>query len=93
VVITVGRPAVAAHVRNHADEILSDEPPTTPIEFANKTNVTINGSNGSDSFLVNNPTATAGLQKLTIDGQNGKDTVNNVALAAGVELILANIEK
>jgi hypothetical protein len=93
VLITIGRPAVDAHMRNHGDEILSDEPATTPIEFANKTNVTINGSNGSDSFLLNHPTAAAGLQKLTIDGQNGKDTLSKVALAAAVELVLASIER
>jgi hypothetical protein len=92
VIIDVDRHALPAHLK-HGDEILSDEPPTTPVEFANKANVTIFGGNGNDFFLVNNPTAATGLQSLTIDGQNGPDVVNVQAAPPGVTLTTQSIEE
>jgi len=92
VLIDVDRHALPAHLR-HGDEILSDEPPTVPIEFANKTNVTVFGGNGNDFFLVNNSTAATGLQSLTLDGQNGPDVVNVQAAPPGVSLNVSAIEE
>jgi hypothetical protein len=95
VIIDIGRPALSAHQKNHGDEILSDEPPTTPIEFANKTNVKIVGGNGGDLFLFNNPNTATGLAKLTLDGGNGKDVANIQAepLNVNVDVILVNMEE
>jgi hypothetical protein len=44
------------------------------LDFANKTNVTINGLGGADHSTVNNPSPAAGLRQLTIDG-GGPGTV------------------
>jgi hypothetical protein len=38
------------------------------LDFANKTNVTVNALGGSDHVTVNNPNPAPGLQRLTIDG-------------------------
>jgi hypothetical protein len=93
VIIDIGRPALRAHLK-HGDEVLSDEPPAIPIEFANKTNVSIFGGNGNDFFLVNNPTATTGLASLTIDGANGPDVVSvQAALSAGISFNVSNVEE
>jgi len=94
VLIDIGRPALSAHLK-HGDEVLSDEPPTIPIEFANKTNVNIVGGNGSDLFLLNNPNTATGLQKMTINGGNGKDVVNVQAVPVNpsVDLVLLGMEE
>jgi SdrD B-like domain len=94
VFIDVGRPALSAH-QKHGDEVLSDEPPAIPIEFANKTNVSIFGGNGGDFFLFNNPNTATGLAELTIDGGNGKDVANIQAepLNVSVDVVLVNIEE
>ena len=94
VLIDIGRPALSAHMR-HGDEVLSDEPPAIPIEFANKANVEIVGGNGSDFFLLNNPNTATGLQKLTINGGNGKDVVNVQAepVNPSVDIVLLGFEE
>jgi SdrD B-like domain len=93
VIIDIDRHALPAHLKGHGDEILSDEPPTTPIEFANKANVTVFGGNGNDFFLVNNPVGATGLQSLTLNGQNGPDVVNVQAAPPGVAMSYPDIEE
>ncbi|HYO76123.1 MAG TPA: IPTL-CTERM sorting domain-containing protein [Thermoanaerobaculia bacterium] len=54
------------------------------IDFANKTNVTINGVGGADVFTVNNPTPAPGLATLTLNGTADTNTFritpNSVAI-------------
>jgi len=92
--ITIARSALKAHA-GHGDEILSDEPPTTPIEFANKGTVTVMGGNGGDFFLFDNPNTATGLTKLTLDGGNGRDAVDLQAepVIVGVIVDVSKIEK
>ncbi|HEY8750134.1 MAG TPA: hypothetical protein VIM11_19270 [Tepidisphaeraceae bacterium] len=44
--------------------------------IANKTNVTINGLGGADTFTLGKITTPAGLTSLTLNGQDGDDTFN-----------------
>ena len=44
------------------------------IDFANKTNVTINGVGGTDIFTVNNPNPATGLTTMTFNGTSATDT-------------------
>ncbi len=48
-----------------------------PIEFINKTTLTINGKAGSDTINLNNPNTPTGLTAITVDGGDptGSDTV------------------
>jgi hypothetical protein len=43
-------------------------PPFEPCTFARKTNVTISGGNGADTFIVTNTVPATGLSKLVLDG-------------------------
>jgi hypothetical protein len=65
----------------------------TPITFANKTNVTINGLGGNDVFILNNPHPAAGLSQLTLDGGSGQNVVIERNVPPGVTLTLTNIQK
>ena len=47
-----------------------------PIEFANKTSVTINAAGGNDAVTLNMPTPATGLQNLTVDGGGQVDGLN-----------------
>src|SRR5262249_28338874 len=69
----------AADIINVVDGLPVSGTPTTQInsgtggtfellDFANKTNVTINGLGGADHITVNNPNPAPGLQHLTVDG-------------------------
>src|SRR5207253_6475913 len=44
------------------------------LDFANKTNVTINTGGGTDIVTVNNPTPAAGLTTLTVNGDTAAET-------------------
>jgi Ca2+-binding RTX toxin-like protein len=47
-----------------------------PIEFGNKTTLTINAGAGQDTISLNNPSTPTGLTGITINGGNGNDTIN-----------------
>lgn len=49
------------------------------VEFINKTNVTVNGLGGDDTFTLNNPTPATGLTSLIVDGGIGADTLTTTA--------------
>lgn len=55
------------------------------INFANKTNVTINALDGADQISINNSLEGVGLASLTVNGDNGDDTlfVTGTGLVAG----------
>ena len=59
-----------------------------PVEFANKTALTINGLSGSDTINLNNPSKPTGLTGITVNGGDptGSDTlvVNGTAAAGTV---------
>jgi len=95
VIIDIGRPALKAHLNNHGDVILSDEPTTTPIEFANKGNVNILGGNGSDFVVVDNPNTATGLQNMNIDAGRGRDVfhVRSEPLDASVMVTMLNCDE
>ncbi|MGE3467423.1 MAG: beta strand repeat-containing protein, partial [Pyrinomonadaceae bacterium] len=54
------------------------------INFANKTNVTVNGGSGDDLVTVNFTAAAAGLANLALNGNNNIDDVNILALPAAL---------
>jgi hypothetical protein len=54
------------------------------INFANKTNVTINSGTADQTILLDNPTAPVGLASLTINTNAGPDQVTVTAAPAGV---------
>ncbi len=65
--------------------------PATPpafelINFANKTNATINGTEGENSVSVNSATASTGLMTLDINTFGGGDQVLFSAVPAGVDV-------
>ncbi|MGR9074283.1 MAG: hypothetical protein ACU833_14585 [Gammaproteobacteria bacterium] len=45
------------------------------IEFANKTQLTINGQNGSDDIVINYADTPPGLAKIVVNGGNGDDNI------------------
>jgi hypothetical protein len=47
-----------------------------PIEFGNKTTLTINAGAGQDTISLNNPSMPTGLTGVTINGGAGNDTIN-----------------
>lgn len=51
-----------------------------PIEFSNKTDVTLNAGSGDDTIVANNSNLPTGLQTLTLQGDNGNDTIRFEAL-------------
>ena len=55
-----------------------------PIQFANKTAITINTAGGDDWVAVNNAAPAAGLTSLTVNTGDGQDHLAEVALPAGV---------
>ena len=54
-----------------------------PMDFANKSNVTINAGTGDDTVVLNNSAAATGLGSLTLDTWSGSDTVNVLSTPAG----------
>lgn len=54
------------------------------INFANKTNVTVDGFAGADNITINLPTVAAGLNALTVKGGSSSDTITLQANATGV---------
>ncbi len=54
------------------------------VNFANKTNVTVNALGGVDTITVNNSNPATGLKTLTVDSGDGNDTVNVLATPATV---------
>ena len=57
-----------------------------PIEFSNKTALTLDGMGGDDTIIVNNPNTPTGLTALAADGGTGNDTLivnaNNQAVVS-----------
>jgi hypothetical protein len=60
------------------------------INFANKTNVTINGNGGGDTFNLNSTTPAAGLSTLAVDSTSGgvSSTFNVLAMPSSVSVSL-----
>ncbi|WP_406699414.1 Ig-like domain-containing protein [Singulisphaera sp. Ch08] len=56
------------------------------MNFANKTNVTIEGAQSATSLTINNPTAADGLETLTLNTQGGSDQAVIIAAPLAVEL-------
>ena len=54
------------------------------VDFANKTNVTVNGLGGADTIIVNNPNPGLGLTTLTVDGGAGSDVTDVLATPSSV---------
>jgi hypothetical protein len=59
-------------------------PAMTPILVADKSQVTVNGSAGKNTFFVDNPSAAAGLQILSVQGGGEGDNFNTVTTASNV---------
>ncbi|HEV3025829.1 MAG TPA: hypothetical protein VGX76_25320, partial [Pirellulales bacterium] len=84
---------------NQGDDGMSDDlhgmrtQAFTPITFANKTNVTINGLGGADVFVLNNPHPAAGLSQLTLDGGAGQNVLIERNVPPGVTLTTTNFQK
>jgi hypothetical protein len=70
-----------------ATQVNSGNIPTfVPVNFANKSNVIVNGVGGSDTFTINNPNSAAGLASLTVNGSNAANTFNVQAMAAATTI-------
>ena len=59
------------------------------LEFSHKTTLTLEGSNGNDTFAINNTTTPTGLTAISVDGQIGNNTLvvdanNNPVLSSDV---------
>jgi len=65
----------------------------TPITYANKTNVTVNGLGGDDFFLVNVHHAATGEQSLTLDGGAGFNVAAIRHFPDNITLTLENINR
>lgn len=46
------------------------------VEFANKTTLVINGLDGDDDIVLNNPNTPTGLTAVVVNGGNGNDTIS-----------------
>ncbi|MFZ1699275.1 MAG: choice-of-anchor D domain-containing protein, partial [Pyrinomonadaceae bacterium] len=56
------------------------------VNFANKTNATVNGLNGNDIVTVSTATASAGLAMITVNGDNNNDVVNINVVPGGISV-------
>jgi hypothetical protein len=67
-----------------------------PIEFTNKTSLTIQAQAGDDTITVNNPNTPTGLTALTVDGGTGNNTLvvnanNQLVLSSNIDAFTVSI--